>query len=78
MWIFRRDPSLRMPWSDAVLQPRSGVPYLAPELQLLYKSRDPRPKDDIDAVFVIPLLEPARRERLRSWLPAAHPWRDLS
>lgn len=73
-WRYRRDPSLRLPWRDAVLRTHDGIPYLAPDLQLLFKSKHPRPKDDLDSGTVIPQLEPDRRERLRRWLPAGHPW----
>ena len=34
-WICRRDPSVVVPWDLAVLRSSEGVPYLAPELQLL-------------------------------------------
>ena len=42
-------PASRKPWDEAVLTSADGVPYLAPELQLLFKSRDVREKDDVDA-----------------------------
>jgi L-amino acid N-acyltransferase YncA len=74
-WIYRRDPSLRLPWHKAVLRTEAGIAYLAPDLQLLFKSQQPRPKDDLDAATVIPHLEPVRRERLRRSLPEAHSWR---
>lgn len=48
-WIYRRDPSIRRPWPEAVLVSPTGIPYLAPDLQLLYKSVRPRPKDLVDA-----------------------------
>ena len=51
-----------------------GVPYLAPELQLLFKSTGRRPKDDFDAPQVIPELGPERRDRLARLLPVDHPW----
>jgi len=73
-WIYRRDPSVRRPWSDAVLITANGIPYLAPELQLLFKSKDIRPKDDLDADAVIPSLEPKRRSWLATHLPVDHPW----
>jgi hypothetical protein len=73
-WAFRRDPRIRIPWGDAVLTTDDGVPYLAPELLLLFKSADPRPKDDLDAEHVIPELGPERRDRLARLLPADHPW----
>lgn len=73
-WIYRRDQRLRLPWQDAVLQTADGIPYLAPELQLLFKSEGRRDKDEVDAREVIPRLEPPRRDRLSRLLPADHPW----
>lgn len=76
-WIFRRDPAIRRRWDDAVLATSDGTPYLAPELQLLFKSWNVRPKDDLDAATVIPLLEPVRRSWLADHLPAEHPWQRV-
>jgi hypothetical protein len=76
-WIYRRDTSLRVPWDEAVLRTTSGVPYLAPELQLLFKSKNVRDKDDVDARHVIPLLAPERVRRLAAVIPADHAWRAL-
>jgi hypothetical protein len=73
-WAYRRDPRVRIPWGDAVLTTGDGVPYLAPELQLLFKSRDMRAKDELDAEQVIPELGPDRRDRLARLLPLNHPW----
>ena len=50
-----------------------GFPYLAPELQLLFKSKDNRTKDDRDATEVIPALNDEQRRRLRALLPGDHP-----
>jgi hypothetical protein len=54
-----------------------GIPYLAPEIVLLFKARHDRPKDQGDFTGVLPLLNPGRR----AWLAAAlarvhpgHPW----
>lgn len=76
-WIYRRDPAVRRPWPEAVLTSADGTPYLAPELQLLFKSKTPRPKDDVDAEFVLPRLEPARVTWLAAQLADAHPWHAL-
>jgi hypothetical protein len=75
-WIFRRDHRVRFPWPEAVLAAPDGTRYLAPELQLLFKSRALRPKDDEDAARVIPLLGADRRRRLGGLLPATHPWQE--
>jgi hypothetical protein len=76
-WIYRRDPAVRVHWSDALLHSPSGVPYLAPELQLLFKSKHLRHKDTMDAQRVIPALGATRRQWLQSHLPARHPWLEL-
>lgn len=73
-WIFRRDRSVRVPWAEAVLRTSDGVPYLAPQLVLLFKSRDRRAKDEIGATQAIPALEPARAEWLARHLEREHPW----
>lgn len=76
-WVFRRDPSVHILWEDAVLRSEQGVPYLAPELQLLFQSKDVRQKDESDAAGVIPALTLAQRSRLRYLLPDDHPWQVL-
>jgi hypothetical protein len=76
-WIYRRDERLRIPWEDAVLRTAAGVPYLSPELQLLFKSRDLRNKDLVDARQVIPELSDEQRGRLAGQLPDDHDWQAL-
>ena len=76
-WVYKRNPSVTRSWDDAVLHTGDGLPYLAPELQLLLKamsSAGTRPKDDADAALVIPLLDEPRRAWLREHLPEDHPW----
>ena len=76
-WIYRRDPTIQRPWDEAVLTGHDGVPYLAPELQLLFKSTGGRPKDDLDAAEVLPALDPTRRTWVADHLPADHRWQLL-
>ena len=76
-WTYRRDPRVRRAWSDALLTTPDGAPYLAPEVQLLFKSKGVRDKDHMDAQLVIPLLEPTRRRWLKDHLPPKHPWLSL-
>lgn len=76
-WIYRRDPAVTRLWNQAVLHTSDGVPYLAPDLQLLFKSKDRRPKDDLDAAEVMPGLAPAQLEFLSKRLAPDHPWCDL-
>lgn len=76
-WVFRRDPTLALPWRRVVCRTADGVPYLAPAVQLLFKSKDVRPKDQIDAEVVIPTLDPASIALLDVRLPRRHPWAPL-
>jgi hypothetical protein len=62
---------------ERFLTSAAGVPYLAPELQLLFKSKDVLAKDNLDARQVIPGLEADRRRRLARWLPSDHRWQEL-
>jgi len=75
-WLFRRDPRIALPLERVGLRGRE-IPYLAPEIPLLYKSKDPRDHDEADFAAVLPELPPDRR----AWLHAAiesqepsHPW----
>ena len=76
-WVFRRDPSVRRPWREAVLVTDDGIAYLAPEIQMLFKAKTIRPKDEVDAATVIPRLEPVRRSWLHEHLPSDHPWQKF-
>jgi hypothetical protein len=77
VWICRRDRSIRLPYSDLIRRTPDGVPYVIPEVVLLFKARHLRPTDDLDFDAALPLLDvPARR-----WLAGAlelvhpgHPW----
>ena len=75
-WRYRRDPSIRMPMAEALWE-RDGIRYLQPEIQLLYKARGLREKDQADFAATLPFLD----DRRRSWLAdalertiPAHPW----
>src|SRR5262249_837008 len=46
-WVFKRDPSVRLPWSRAV-HVVDGIGYLRPEVALLFKPRGDRAKDRAD------------------------------
>lgn len=54
-WVYRRDGRIRLPQRDLWWE-RKGVRYIRPEVQLLYKSRSRRPKDEVDFTVVMPLL----------------------
>lgn len=76
-WEYRRDTTIQRTWGAALLEAPDGIPYLAPEIQLLFKSKDPRPKDHEDARLVVPMLDAEERRFLSDRLPAGHPWHSL-
>lgn len=63
-WVSRRDPRVRRSVSTIGNLTESGIPYLVPEIQLFYKSKSPRPKDQIDFGAASPLLSAAQRQWL--------------
>ncbi len=76
-WQYRRDPRIGLNIADLGRRDERGIPYLRPEIQLLYKSKDPRAVDEADLLAVLPRLDAAQR----GWLFATiytddprHPW----
>ena len=67
-WVFRRDRRVHRPVGE-LSGPASTAArkVLAPEVQLLYKSRTPRPRDVADFRLVAGALD----DRQRSWLREA-------
>ena len=76
-WVYRRTPTLTAPGSDAVRVDGAGVPYLAPELQLLCKSKDVREKDEVDAHRVVPVLSQQQHAWLARALSPADAWQPF-
>jgi len=72
-WVFRRDPRVRLPLSRAITNSPSGLPVLAPEVVLLYKSKEPRAHDEADFVAALPRLDARAREWLSSALTSCSP-----
>ncbi|OAI39551.1 hypothetical protein AYO38_01545 [bacterium SCGC AG-212-C10] len=77
-WIFRREPMLRLPLMSLTFE-QGGAEYLIPEVQLLFKAKGLREKDQTDFEAALPLLEPSSK----AWLSVAlkmthpgHPWID--
>ena len=75
-WQYRRDTSVYLPFEQAILV-RDGIPYLAPEATLMFKSRNIREVDTQDFKAVLPHISTQQK----SWLKASllsqdlqHPW----
>lgn len=81
-WVSRRDPRIRRPLSGIGKTSSDGIPYLTPEIQLFYKARNRRPKDETDFTAVLPHLTQAQRQWLSTALTrtygSQHPWRELA
>jgi hypothetical protein len=72
-WICRREESIRLPYDKIILTSSEGVPYLVPEIVLLFKAKHDRPKDHADFTGVLPLLNSAQRAWLATALARVHP-----
>ncbi|MBC3840222.1 hypothetical protein GXW82_08535 [Streptacidiphilus sp. 4-A2] len=72
-WICRRDETIRLPYRDIIHRTPDGIPYLAPELVLLFKAKHARPKDQADFHGTLPYLTPGQRGTLASLLTQVHP-----
>jgi hypothetical protein len=78
-WLFRRMPTIRRPVTTVGDTTPEGIPYLVPEIQLLYKAKGLRPKDEADFRHTLPVLHRERRTWLREALLQVHPkhpWLD--
>lgn len=85
LWHYRRDPAVVRQLDRAVLHTPQGIPFLAPEIVLLFKSKNTskkkeRGQDQIDFESVYAHLDAERRAWLRWALVATkptHPWIEL-
>ncbi|BCL33253.1 nucleotidyltransferase domain-containing protein [Streptomyces aurantiacus] len=73
IWICRRDEKIRLPYSDIIHHTQDGIPYLAPELVLLFKAKHARRKDQRDFDATVPHMTRAQHETLAELLARVHP-----
>ena len=77
MWVFRRQPTIRRALSTIVRRNSEDIPYLVPEIQLLYKAKCPRDRDQADFTRIAPCLDSSSRAWLCSaliCLDPGHEW----
>lgn len=77
-WVCRRDERIRRPYSELIEHTADGIPFLPPEIVLLFKAKNPRPKDEADFAVALPSLSAGRRQWLDDALALIytdHPWR---
>lgn len=72
-WVFRRNPSISMPLERASRCSAQGIPYLCPEIVLLYKAKAPRDHDLDDFRRARTALDTDARQWLAAALDACHP-----
>ena len=73
IWICRRDETIRLPYDQIIRRTQAGIPYLVPQIVLLFKAKHARPKDEADLRGTLPLLDPAARDWLGWALRRVHP-----
>ena len=76
-WRFRRNSSISMERSGLTRTSPAGVRYCTPEVQLLYKAKQARPKDDVDFTRCLHLMTGEQKRWLRTSLAVMepdHPW----
>jgi uncharacterized protein CbrC (UPF0167 family) len=72
-WICRHDEKIRLPYSEVIHHTPDSIPFLAPELVLLFKAKHVRAKDHADFDETIPHMTPGQRQTLARLLARAHP-----
>jgi hypothetical protein len=72
-WVFRRNRAIRRPIEAVGRRNREGVPFVAPEVQLLFKAKEPRPADEADMDIALPLLDGPSKAWLRQAIELTHP-----
>jgi hypothetical protein len=72
-WVFRRDTRIRLRGDRAIMRTSQGIPFLRPEVVLLFKAKAVRPKDEHDFRVSVPALDREARDWLTGALRLAHP-----
>ncbi|MEM8892477.1 MAG: hypothetical protein AAGD28_31140 [Bacteroidota bacterium] len=78
-WIFKRNSAIGGSIKKMIQYTSSFIPYLAPEIQLLYKAKKQlEEKDQTDFDRALPLMKAEEVNLLREWLmiqfPNGHDW----
>ncbi|MDQ8729520.1 nucleotidyltransferase domain-containing protein [Bradyrhizobium sp. LHD-71] len=71
-WRSRRCSQVRKPLLQLAAANDQGVRFLAPEVQLFYKAKSPRAKDELDFEAAFPLLTPEQRAWLTRSIETAY------
>ncbi|MFF3919474.1 hypothetical protein ACFYZB_39825 [Streptomyces sp. NPDC001852] len=72
-WVSRHLSAIRLPIDRLGRTSETGIPYLAPEVQLFYKAKAAREKDETDFQAVLPLLDAPGSKRAARLTSAVKP-----
>ncbi len=64
-WLYRRNQKIRRSLFKIQLESSAGIKFLCPEVVLLYKSKNPRAKDEQDFQAVVKRLDAEQKEWLK-------------
>ena len=63
-WVYRRNPKIKLDARQAILFAETGIPFLCPEIVLLYKTKNMREKDVEDITNALGKMS----ETQKKWL----------
>lgn len=72
-WRYRRAPRISRPRALVELRSSEGIPFLSPEVVLLFKSARLRPRDELDFAACLPALAAESRAWLHGALASLDP-----
>lgn len=78
-WIFRRNQDIKRALTLIAMHTEDGIPFLAPEIVLLFKAKSAKPCDEKDFENMIAKLDTERLSWLRKSIEICHPghcWLD--
>ena len=70
-WVFRH--RIRLPLPRVTARTPEGIPYVRPEIVLLFKAKAPSTKDEADLTVTLPRLDRPARAWLERALQLVHP-----
>jgi len=73
VWVFRRDDRVTRPLAAIGFTTDDGIPVVVPEVQLLFKAKEGRPRDEADLASVLPELADDQRAWLADAIQLVHP-----
>lgn len=76
-WLYRRNRKVRRSLAKTQLESSARIKFLCPKIVLLYKSKNPRAKDEQDFQTAVKRLDAERKEWLKDAITVCsseHPW----